>query len=83
MTRKTLLTLAVLTAISAGTAFAATPAAPAAKPEARVKLDANNDGFIDRAEEVDIHDRERNHGGLLRLSPDPRRKVRLKSRASR
>ena len=50
MTRKTLLTLAVLTAISAGTAFAATPAAPAAAPEARVKLDANNDGFIDRAE---------------------------------
>ena len=50
MTRKTLLTLAVLTVISAGTAFAATPAAPAAAPEARVKLDANNDGFIDRAE---------------------------------
>mgnify|MGYP006335645827 CR=1 FL=1 len=50
MTRKTLLTLAVLTAISAGTAFAAPPATPAAAPEARAKLDTNNDGFIDRAE---------------------------------
>ncbi len=51
MTRKTLLTLAVLTALSAGTAFAATQApAQGAAPAARVKLDVNGDGVIDRKE---------------------------------
>ena len=50
MTRKTLLTFAVLTALSAGTAIAATQ--PQGEPQAatRVKLDANNDGSIDRSE---------------------------------
>ena len=57
MTRKTLLALAVLTALSAGTAFAATQApaqgaasAESAQPAARVKLDANGDGIVDRKE---------------------------------
>lgn len=54
MTRKTLLTLAVLTALAAGTAFAATPAsnAPAAdgQPAPRAKIDSNGDGSVDRAE---------------------------------
>jgi Ca2+-binding EF-hand superfamily protein len=55
MTRKTMLTLAVLTALAAGTAFAATtPAssAPAAdgQPAPRAKLDSNGDGSVDRAE---------------------------------
>jgi Ca2+-binding EF-hand superfamily protein len=55
MTRKTLLTLAVLTALTAGTAFAATvPAssvpATGAQPTPRVKLDSNGDGTVDRAE---------------------------------
>lgn len=55
MTRKTLLTLAVLTALTAGTAFAATTPgsnAPAAdgQPAPRAKLDSNGDGSVDRAE---------------------------------
>lgn len=60
MTRKTLLTLAVLTALAAGTAFAATapaPDAPASDAPAtgaqaapRVKLDSNGDGVVDRTE---------------------------------
>ncbi|MGH8026994.1 MAG: EF-hand domain-containing protein [Pseudoxanthomonas sp.] len=56
MTRKTLLTLAVLTALAAGTAFAATttpaPSAPAADGQQapRAKLDSNGDGGVDRAE---------------------------------
>ena len=55
MTRKTLLTLAVLTALAAGTAFAATTPgsnAPAAdgQPAPRAKLDSNGDGSVDRAE---------------------------------
>ncbi|KAF1706926.1 EF-hand domain-containing protein [Pseudoxanthomonas sacheonensis] len=55
MTRKTLLTLAVLTALAAGTAFAATtPAsnAPAADGQTapRAKPDSNGDGSVDRAE---------------------------------
>ena len=55
MTRKTLLTLAVLIALTAGTAFAATaPASGAsaagAQPTPRVKLDSNGDGSVDRAE---------------------------------
>lgn len=50
MTRKTLLTLAMLTALSAGTAFAATqPDTAAAKPT-RASLDINSDGSIDRTE---------------------------------
>ena len=80
MTRKTLLTLAVLTAISAGTAFAATPAAPAAKSEARVKLDANNDGFIDRAEAAKhprlaekFNELDKNKDGKLDKTEMPRR----------
>jgi Ca2+-binding EF-hand superfamily protein len=52
MTRKTLLTLAVLTALAAGTAFAATAPAPAndAQPTPRAKLDSNGDGSVDRTE---------------------------------
>ena len=51
MTRKTLLTLAVLTAFSAGTAFAATQApVEGASPAPRAKLDTNGDGSIDRKE---------------------------------
>ena len=50
MTRKTLLTLAVLTALSAGTAFAATQSDAAAAKPTRASLDANSDGSIDRAE---------------------------------
>ncbi|MDR6842352.1 EF-hand domain-containing protein [Pseudoxanthomonas sacheonensis] len=55
MTRKTLLTLAVLTALAAGTAFAATAPAPgvsatSAQPAPRAKLDSNGDGVVDRAE---------------------------------
>ena len=52
MTRKTLLTLAVLTALAAGTAFAATAPAPATdvQPAPRVKLDSNGDGSVDRSE---------------------------------
>jgi len=55
MTRKTLLTLAVLTALAAGTAFAAAAPAPdvsatSAQPAARVKLDSNGDGIVDRTE---------------------------------
>ncbi len=50
MTRKTLLTLAVLTALSAGAAFAAAPAQDSSSPTPRVKLDANGDGAIDRSE---------------------------------
>lgn len=50
MTRKTLLTLAVLTALSAGTAFAATQSQGEPQPAPRVKLDANGDGSIDRSE---------------------------------
>ena len=50
MTRKTLLTLAVLTALSAGTAFAATQSDAAAAKPTRTSLDANSDGSIDRAE---------------------------------
>lgn len=55
MTRKTLIALAVLTAFSAGTAFAAAqsqepPTADPAARAAKAKLDANGDGFIDRAE---------------------------------
>lgn len=80
MTRKTLLTLAVLTVISAGTAFAATPAAPAAAPEARVKLDANNDGFIDRAEAAKhprlaekFNELDKNQDGKLDRAEMPRR----------
>ena len=80
MTRKTLLTLAVLTAISAGTAFAATPAAPTAPPEARVKLDANHDGFIDRAEAAKhprlaekFNELDKNQDGKLDKAEMPRR----------
>lgn len=51
MTRKTLLTLAVLAALSAGTAFAATQVpVQGAAPAARVKLDVNGDGIVDRKE---------------------------------
>lgn len=55
MTRKTLLTFAVLTALAAGTALAATTPgsnAPAAdgQPAPRAKLDSNGDGSVDRAE---------------------------------
>lgn len=55
MTRKTLLTLAVLTSLAAGTAFAATTpgsSAPAADGQSapRAKLDSNGDGSVDRAE---------------------------------
>lgn len=55
MTRKTLLTLAVLTALATGTAFAATPptsgvTATAAQPAPRIKLDSNGDGVVDRTE---------------------------------
>jgi len=52
MTRKTLLTLAVLTALAAGTALAATAPAPAtsAQTAPRVKLDSNGDGSVDRSE---------------------------------
>ncbi|MET0754696.1 MAG: calcium-binding protein, partial [Pseudoxanthomonas sp.] len=51
MTRKTLLTLAVLTALTAGTALAATtPAASDASPTPRAKLDSNGDGSVDRTE---------------------------------
>ena len=50
MTRKTLLTLGVLTALSAGTAFAATQADTAAAKPTRASLDTNSDGSIDRAE---------------------------------
>jgi len=50
MTRKTLLTLTVLTALSAGTAFAATQSDTAAAKPTRASLDANSDGSIDRAE---------------------------------
>ena len=51
MTRKTLLTLAVLTAFSAGTAFAATQApVEGASPAPRAKLASNGDGSIDRKE---------------------------------
>lgn len=55
MTRKTLLTLAVLTALAAGTAFAATAPAPgasatSAQPAPRAKLDSNGDGSVDRTE---------------------------------
>lgn len=55
MTRKTLLTLAVLTALAAGTAFAATTPASSApvadgQPAPRAKLDSNGDGSVDRAE---------------------------------
>lgn len=50
MTRKTLLTLAVLTALSAGTAYAATQSDTAAAKPTRASLDANGDGSIDRAE---------------------------------
>lgn len=50
MTRKTLLTLAVLTALSAGTAFAATQSDTAAAKPTRASLDVNSDGLIDRTE---------------------------------
>lgn len=50
MTRKTLLTLAVLTALTAGTAFAATQSAGDPQPASRAKLDTNGDGAIDRKE---------------------------------
>ena len=55
MTRKTLLTLAVLTALAAGTAFAATAPAPgvsatSAQSAPRAKLDSNGDGIVDRTE---------------------------------
>ncbi len=50
MTRKTLLTLAVLTTLSAGTAFAATQSQGEPQPTPRAKLDANGDGSIDRSE---------------------------------
>ena len=51
MSRKTLLTLAVLTALSSATAFAATQsdATATAKP-ARASLDLNGDGAIDKSE---------------------------------
>ncbi len=49
MTRKTLLTLAVLTAFSAGSVAAFAQADAPAKP-ARATLDANQDGFVDRSE---------------------------------
>jgi len=53
MTRKTLLTLAVLTALAAGTALAATAPAPATSAQTAprvVKLDSNGDGSVDRSE---------------------------------
>jgi Ca2+-binding EF-hand superfamily protein len=50
MTRKTLLTLAVLTALSAGTAFAATQSGTASDKPTRASLDINSDGLIDRTE---------------------------------
>ncbi|SOD57610.1 EF hand [Pseudoxanthomonas wuyuanensis] len=50
MTRKTLLMMAVLTALGAGSAIAATTPDTAGKRAERIKLDANGDGFIDRAE---------------------------------
>lgn len=51
MSRKTLLTLAVLTALSSATAFAASQsdATDAAKSQ-RASLDLNNDGAIDKSE---------------------------------
>ncbi len=51
MSRKTLLTLAVLTALSSATAFAASQsiATDAAAPH-RARLDVNNDGVVDRDE---------------------------------
>ena len=49
MTRKTLLTLAVLTALIAGSAFAATQSDATAKPQ-RANPDTDQDGAIDRAE---------------------------------
>lgn len=50
MTRKTLITLAVLAAFSAGSAMAAVQASDTATRASRVALDANGDGFVDRAE---------------------------------
>ncbi len=55
MSRKSLIALAVLTALSAGTAFAAAQSQPASDPAkpapaAKAKLDANGDGYVDRAE---------------------------------
>ena len=48
MKQSTLLSLAVASVLAAGAAFAAPATAPAAK--AHVRLDANGDGVIDRAE---------------------------------
>lgn len=51
MSRKTLITVAVLAALASATAFAAvqSDAAPTPKPE-RTSLDVNGDGSIDKAE---------------------------------
>lgn len=80
MTRKTLLTLAVLTVISSGTAFAATPVAPTATPEARTRLDANGDGSIDRTEAAahprlagKFNELDKNQDGKLDQAEMPRR----------
>lgn len=51
MSRKTLLTLAVLTALSSATAFAASQSDATAAPKAqRASLDLNGDGAIDKSE---------------------------------
>jgi len=85
MTRKTLLTLTVLTALAGGTALAATsPAsnAPAADGQStpRAKLDSNGDGVVDRAEAAKhprlagkFDELDKNKDGKLAKEEMPRR----------
>ena len=79
MTRKTLLTLAVLTALTAGSAIAATQSDATAKPQ-RASLDRNHDGAIDRAEAAAMprlaerfDTLDRNRDGRLAQEEMPRR----------
>ena len=80
MTRKTLLTLAVLTALSAGTALAATAPASETRQSARPTLDVNGDGAIDRAEAArserlgaKFDELDKNKDGKLTKEEMPRR----------
>lgn len=81
MNRKSMMMIAVLTALSAGTAWAAAPGSTDAS--ARVRLDANADGAVDKAEAArspwlaqQFEALDKNHDGKLSADERPQHRHR-------
>nr|WP_057658189.1 EF-hand domain-containing protein [Pseudoxanthomonas dokdonensis] len=86
MTRKSMMMIAVLTALSASAAWAAAPAATDGAG-ARPRLDANNDGAIDKAEAAkspwlaqQFDSLDKNHDGRLSADERPQHRQRKGTR---